>query len=108
VLSDVEKEGTTPCHKSQSGGVPVEVATNKPVAKPGPIRAEIALRDGSMLRCAILARSMPFTKAFGLKLEVLSVLSCLSMPNPGDHRDVPFSIDELKIWNYDKTDFRTE
>ena len=36
------------------------------------------------------------------------VLFCLSMPNPSDYRVVPFSIDELKIWSYDKTTFVNE
>ncbi|MGI5868622.1 MAG: hypothetical protein ACOX9C_04130 [Kiritimatiellia bacterium] len=33
------------------------------------------------------------------------VLFCLSPPNSPDYRVVPFSIDELKIWNVDKTTF---
>ena len=47
------------CHKPQSRAVPADATANKPIAKPGPIRAEIALREGSMLRCDIPARSLP-------------------------------------------------
>ena len=57
-----------PCWKSD---VRAEgsAATN-PAPKPGAIHADIALHDGSVLRCAIPARSLPFTTAFGQKVDI--------------------------------------
>jgi len=45
-----------PCQKP---GETVEAVVARPAPKPGAIRAEIALREGSMLRCDIPARSLP-------------------------------------------------
>ena len=56
-----------PCQKPAE---PVEAVVARPAPKPGAIRAEIALRDGSVLRCAIPARGLPFTTAFGQKVDI--------------------------------------
>ena len=56
-----------PCQKPAE---PVEAVVARPAPKPGAIHADIALRDGSVLRCAIPARSLPFTTAFGQKVDI--------------------------------------
>ncbi len=68
--------------------------------------------DGGTATCAVLLDGKVYSsrkfegKPEGfLRMAEGPALLGISMPNPADYRDFPFAIDELKIWNYDKTEF---